>query len=393
MTDAAIQSASSSPASAADIAFELSQSTQNPGEVNLHPIASRLPTPITGSTVNMPDGSLLMILNGQICRSHDNGQSWARTPLTGPASGAKGWEDLLLRTQAGTLLLIHRLPDQRNWEWDNDAHALKSDPKLDVYVTRSSDDGQTWSTPHLIYQGYCGCTINLIQTTAGRIVVPIQGVIRHPDRHMQTTCVSDDDGVTWQQSNIIDIGGHGHHDGGFEGAVTELADGKLWMLIRTNLEKFWHAFSDDQGLSWRTILPTDIDASSAPPNLLRLASGRLLLAWNRLYPVGLSDDEKANWERAGGDCNICKPRSSWHRRELSVAISEDDGKTFKGPVVLVTCRQCSYAMLLERSPGQIWLSSRFGPRVGVSFSEEDLLAACTDQSFPRMSADSLRNLA
>ena len=117
------------------------------------------------------------------------------------------------------------------------------------------------------------------------------------------------------------------------------------------------------------------------------------MAWNRLYPVGLSDDEKAKWERAGGDSNVCEPLSSWHRRELSIAISEDDGRTFLGPIVAVSCRQCSYAMLLERKPGEVWVSSRFGPRVGVSFTENDLLAACKGQSFPRMSPSSLRNLA
>ena len=72
--------------------------------------------------------------------------------------------------------------------------------------------------------------------------------------------------------NIIDLGGHGHHDGAMEPTMVELSDGRLWMLIRTNLDRFWSAFSSDQGLSWRVIRPSDIDTSSAPAAMARLAS-------------------------------------------------------------------------------------------------------------------------
>ena len=41
-------------------------------------------------------------------------------------------------------------------------------------------------------------------------------------------------------------------------------DGRPWLLIRTNWNYFWHAFSDDNGKSWRTIYPSKIDAGSSP---------------------------------------------------------------------------------------------------------------------------------
>jgi hypothetical protein len=196
-----------------------------------------------------------------------------------------------------------------------------------------------------------------------------------PGRHVQTTCVSDDEGVTWRQSNMIDIGGHGHHDGCFEGAVTQLDDGRLWMLLRTNLDYFWQAWSEDEGLSWRTVQPTRIDASSSPPNLLRLQSGRLAIFWNRLYPEGLTDEQKAQWERGGGELNICEAVSSWHRRELSVAFTDDDGEHWTRPLVLARGNQISYAHVFERRPGEVWLATQFGPRVSLCFSEARVAAA------------------
>ena len=102
-----------------------------------------------------------------------------------------------------------------------------------------------------------------------------------------------DDGKTWKRSNLIDLGGHGHHDGATEPMVAELSDGRLLMLMRTSLDRFWQAFSDDGGRYWRTIQPSSIDASSSPGHLVRLSSGRLVLLWNRLNPEGGPAEERA----------------------------------------------------------------------------------------------------
>lgn len=50
--------------------------------------------------------------------------------------------------------------------------------------------------------------------------------------------ISDNDGRSWLRSNLIDLGGHGHHDGATEPTVVELSDGRLMRLIRTNLGFF-----------------------------------------------------------------------------------------------------------------------------------------------------------
>ena len=51
------------------------------------------------------------------------------------------------------------------------------------------------------------------------------------------------------------VGGHGHHDGSIEATIVERRDGSLWMLLRTNLDYFWEAFSHDQGHRWREMRP------------------------------------------------------------------------------------------------------------------------------------------
>ena len=58
-------------------------------------------------------------------------------------------------------------------------------------------------------------------------------------------------------SNLLDLGGQGDHSGAIEPTFEELSDGRLFMLIRTNYDQFWTAYSADKGQSWREIRYTE----------------------------------------------------------------------------------------------------------------------------------------
>jgi predicted neuraminidase len=172
------------------------------------------------------------------------------------------------------------------------------------------------------------------------------------------------------------LGGHGHHDGAVEPAVAELSDGRLLMLIRTSLDRFWEAYSDDGGRYWRTIRPSNIDASSSPGYLLRLRSGRLVLAWNRLNPEG------GACKRSPAPSPASELPISWHREELSLAFSEDDGKTWTKPILIAREKggQLAYPYIFEREAGDLWLFTRYtwskgkaAPPLRVRLSEEEFL--------------------
>lgn len=186
--------------------------------------------------------------------------------------------------------------------------------------------------------------------------------------------VSDDDGKTWRRGNWIDLGGRGHHDGAVEPMVVEMKDGRLMMLIRTNLDRFWRAYSDD-GLYWRKIEPTDIEASSAPGWLTRLKSGRLVLVWNRL-----NSERKGEWKKSVNPSASETP-ASWHREELSLAFSDNDGTTWTKPQVVAfhDGGQLAYPYVIERSAGEVWVFTRYtfdehgksAPFLSLSLSESD----------------------
>ena len=348
--------------------------SQTQKQVWTEPRCAALPADRLGPFVRLADGRLLTFGDNATFTSADEGASWseARTIYAGKGAGRPAEGGLALKTADGVIVYVYMDMANLRWSWDEARKEAGRDARLDVWVIRSRNDGRSWTGRRRVFKGYCGALINMIQTRTGELVVPVQRLVRDPSRHAICVYVSPDAGRTWAHSNIIDLGGHGHHAGAMEPTIVELRDGRLWMLIRTNLDRFWEAYSSDRGLSWRVIGPSQIDASSAPGYMLRLASGRLALVWNRLYPAG-----RDSYQRRGGDCNLCEVAASWHREELSLALSADDGRTWTDPVVILRVEGGgpSYPYVFERVPGELWICTRFADRAALRIREQDFAAA------------------
>jgi hypothetical protein len=339
------------------------------------------------SFVELADGTLVNLSNvdGGIARiSNDEGRTWtASAGMVDGAGPGRPTEDYEcapgLCTTDGVIVWVYRDFENKHWRWDDERGAPVGEARLDVWTIRSGDGGKTWTDRQKIFEGWCGCINGIIQTRRGNIVVPVQRLLHDPPRHAQCTYVSSDSGRTWQRSNIIDLGGYGHHDGCCEGSLVELKDGRLYMLMRTPLDRFWEAYSWDDGLSWRQIQPSDIPASSAPGYLAALASGRLVLVWNTLIdgaaPRPLHelrpspDRPRKDWgsELGGGE--------RWSRDALSIAWSDDEGNTWSEPFAFARGKRLCYPQILERRPGELWISfvaGREWTKNLVRVREEDL---------------------
>lgn len=335
----------------------------------LDPRCQQLPLTNITQLLLLQDGRLMSIEGTATKTSSDDGRTWSplQTIYDGPAPGIPNPEyTVLTRTRNGALVLVYMDASTEKFTWDDAKKEATADSTLPVWAIRSTDEGKTWTDRQKILDGYCGALINMIQTTSGSIVAPAMCMVDR-NRHAVVTCVSKDDGKTWQTGNIIDLGGRGDHDGALEPTVAELSNGRLLMLIRTNLDRFWEAYSDDGGRYWRELRPSQIDASSSPGCLLRLASGRLALLWNRLYLEG-----KTTTTRKGAN-NQTEGMASWDREELSLAFSQDDAKTWTKPVVVA--RQpgawLSYPLAIERHPGELWIATRFSTKMCLSLKESD----------------------
>lgn len=333
-----------------------------------------------GPFIQNDDGSLICVENKMLRTSTDGGKTWTDASAT-IASGLNmenaGHVGQFLRTKDGAIVIVYLNFDGYAFDWDDAKNEPKPSCKLELWAVRSEDGGKTWIDNQRLLGGYNADFMGFIQTSKGRLVATVEHLDPDLKRWVVCSFVSDDNGATWRRGNWIDLGGHGHHDGAVEPMVVELKDGRIMMLIRTNLDQFWRAYSDD-GLYWRTIEPAGIDASSAPGWLIRLQSGRLALVWNRL-----NSERKGEWKKSTNPSASETP-ASWHREELSIAFSDDDGKTWSKPAIIVheDGGQLAYPYVMERTPGELWAFTRYtfdpegktAPFAAISLRESDFVA-------------------
>ena len=326
-----------------------------------HAKARPWPTGWHGPFVNLLDDVVLTLVNhdGEVraFATADDGKTWE--PRGTIAGGDQRFEirngnadTALLRTRSGVLVVVFLNISGQRVSWDYEKQQPKDDIKRYTWSARSLDDGRTWQDLQVVQRGYAGALRDIIQTRTGEIVVANQNVARNPGRHVSYTYVSADDGLSWTCSNGMDIGGQGDHAGSIEGTLVELRDGRLWVLLRSYHGHFYECFSEDRGRTWSEPVASPIKASGSPGILTRLASGRLVLFWNRF---------------AEG-----RPKRLGRREELSMAFSEDDGGTWTDPVVVVRerGRRQSYPKVFERRPGELWVSTWQGSRLFKLFESD-----------------------
>ncbi len=334
----------------------------------LHPKVEKMPTFHFGPFVRGGNGQLITIDKDGVYTSADEGKTWENWPLAVDIPFVVSHERALTYTREGVLILACMNNAESVWKWNEVTHDADPGTTLPTYAVRSLDEGKTWESPIKQHDEWSGAVRNMIQADDGRVIFTAMRLLNKPGRHAVLTYSSTDQGASWKASNIIDLGGTGHHGGATEATVIALKDQRLWKLIRTNLGVFWQAWSDD-GIYWRRMAPTNIPASSSPAQLLRLASGRMLLVWNKPYPEG-----EKTFPLTGGDMEWSETAVSNFRSELSIALSEDDGVSWTKSVVIARQKDewLCYPYLFERVPGEVWLSTMEGD-VRIVLQESDFV--------------------
>jgi len=349
-----------------EIELDFSQAPQTAAVVRLHPKGKVLNTEFIGPYVRNNAGDIVTVEDRSAWISKDEGRSWQAYPLFKSDEWCAYDNHSLCITQKGTLVLSFPNIADYHFKWVKAHNKPTKNTRLPICVIRSLDGGQSWEAPILIQKGYGAACSTMIQLQSGELVMSAQDLDYEQARHFSLTYVSTDDGLTWQPSNKLDIGGRGHHGGCYEGSLIELNDGRLWLLIRTNQDWFWHAYSSDKGKTWDTVSP-GIEASSSPGMLTRLNSGRIMLVFNQLYPQG-----KSEFKRISGQYS--EVEASWFREELSVMFSEDEGVSWTKPTVLAQCKKAwlAYPYVFEQTDGVIWLTT-MQSCLKIKFKEQELL--------------------
>lgn len=161
---------------------------------------------------------------------------------------------------------------------------------------------------------------------------------------------SDDDGKSWRLVDIPPIPGipkmnpgdkrpHWFNNG-CEPTVAELSDGTLLMAVRTSGETHFSLVSKDGGESWSAARPMEgFWSANTMPYFFRLSDGRLLFIWNNTALLPTCDPKDIPESPATGLDGRWETFFT-NRDALHAAISDDDGKTWRGfrELILNECR-------------------------------------------------------
>lgn len=207
----------------------------------------------------------------------------------------------------------------------------------------SDDEGQSWSSAKRLTQSteyHCVNNDRIIQLEDGTLVVPVaqhrfamphqlpaDGELR-ADFKMPAVIfflISRDNGETWLESRNSFYRAFPDGNGFQEPGVIELTDNRLWTWTRTQWRNYeehgrqWQSFSNDAGLTWEEPTPSEFVSPCSPLSMKRIPStGELLAVWN---------DHSGRFP--------FPPKSDFHDRQpLVVALSSDEGKTWKNHFVL-----------------------------------------------------------
>ncbi|MBN2311695.1 MAG: exo-alpha-sialidase [Candidatus Hydrogenedentes bacterium] len=245
-------------------------------------------------------------------------------------------------------------PDGRLWAfW---AQAIDHNATVGgvwAITTGNPDDAApAWSAPRRLTDGVMMCKPLVLST--GEWALPAS-TWRETDNSARLV-VSADAGGTWDVRGACnvpeDVRNYDEH------MVVERKDGSLWMLVRTNYG-IGESTSPDRGRTWSALTPSSIPHPNARFFIRRLRSGRLLLV--KHGPI----DEKTG------------------RSHLTAYLSEDDGASWTGGLLLDERKGVSYPDGQQGADGTIYLIydySRTGEQaiLMARFTEEDVLAGKAD---------------
>lgn len=239
---------------------------------------------------------------------------------------------------------------------------------------RSRDGGRTWTEADTMFdeQGsFCRRPIQILSN--GRWIFSNwlcsdseKGLFEDPTVFR----ISDDSGDTWKTVYMPNSAGRVHAN------VVELEPGHLVAFMRSRMaDAIYRSESWDYGDSWTEPQPTLLPNNNSSISAIKLASGRIAIAYNPTKaPV------------------VQKDRAAWPglRCPVAVALSEDGGLTwplirhmelgegFVGAENSTNNRQYEYPCLIQASDGMLHLAFAYRNRQGIkwmTFSEQDVIGS------------------
>ena len=237
-------------------------------------------------------------------------------------------------------------PQGRLWLFWAERH--ESTQLWAIVTEDSGSENPKWSVPRPVAQGIMMNKPTVL--AGGEWLLPVANWKRDGSSGV---VVSTDKGATWQVLGAANVPKPEDRNCD-EHMIVGRADGSLWMLVRTKYG-IGHSFSTDRGRTWSEVQPGTILHTASRFYIRRLASGKLLLVKHG----GI--DEKTG------------------RSHLTAFLSDDEGQTWQGGLLLDERKDVSYPDGVQSSDGTIYVIydySRYRDKdiLMATFTEADILA-------------------
>ncbi len=223
-------------------------------------------------------------------------------------------------------------------------------------------DVPAWSKPRRIWHGVTLNKPTVLSTGEWMLPIsldqrggfgPFRGTFEELEPYRGANVfVSTDQGATWRRRGCVRFPNPDWH----EHMIVERTDGTLWMLART-AKGIMQSESSDGGRTWsEPSFPEGIRHPVARFHVRRLASGRILMV------------------KHGETIDAHQGRS-----KLTAWLSEDEGETWKGGLMLDERKGISYPDGFQAPDGTIYISydrnrATDGEILLARFTEADVLA-------------------
>jgi predicted neuraminidase len=249
----------------------------------------------------------------KIWLSRFDGKAWTAPELMAEEPNIPTWNPVLFLSKSKTLFLWYKAgPSPDTWTG---------------FVRTSTDLGKTWTKSEMLPAGLLGPVrakpIQLADGTilAGTSVESYRAWTSYVDR-------SKDDGKTWQRSTAINLPGTNY--GLIQPTLFEAKDGRIVALMRARgVGKVCKSESKDQGQTWSVAEPiAELPNPSAGVDCVKTKTGEVWLLYNHTPLL---------------------------RTPLCLAVSKDDGKTWKPQAHTLENEpgEYSYPAMIESSTGTL----------------------------------------
>lgn len=273
--------------------------------------------------------------------SGDDGKSWQPVLVLDPdgPGSVRPFDPCLWTDPDGKLWLF--------WAQEIAGNKGRVSRTFAITTTDPGSANAKWSEPRLVGKGVM--MNKPVVTADGRWILPLSTWFADGSSR---AVVSSDHGATFAELGAARIPDAKDRNAD-EHMIVERKDGSLWMLVRTRYG-IGESVSTDGGRTWTDVAPGSIFHPVARFFIRKLASGRLLLV--RHDP----------------------PNNAKSRSHLTAFLSDDDGRTWKGGLLLDERNGPSYPDGVQAPDGSIYviydyLRERDKQILMAVFNEEDVL--------------------